>query len=409
MPGIVLPNTGIQLPELGADPGEWDDLINACWEDYDEHDHSPGNGVQVPVAGIDIDDDLDLAGHGLIDVGKVALAEVALPSTGASFLFASSVNHELYWRTSGGVNLQITNGSGLNVSLIGGIAGDYASVGAELAYDDANDRYTFKQQGGPKPWARVACGDLHLHEFNTTESLRVALKAPAALAGSIDITLPLVLPAAQAFVQMSSAGVLLASNTMSTPVAFQSTVGFEGAVQMDDDLNVDGEIGPAVFNGEVVLNSGFNVTLSGAGLVKHGDRTYVKAFTTPNDFLPTGGAVSATGIGTAGVVIAAGATTRIPLMVARHERLKSVTVVSTGASNIVAAIRIITTDTVGVGSEVVAASTTATGTARRTQTITSPLVLADAANGTPRAWYIEIDGHASGSAVLCMSWVVDVP
>jgi hypothetical protein len=409
MPGITLPNTGITLPELGADPGQWDDLLNACWEAFDEHDHTPGSGVLVPLAGININDDIDLAGFALLQAARLEMDEIALPSMGASFLFASSVNHELYWRTSGGVNLQITSGSGLNVSLIGGIAGDYASVGAELAYDDANDRYTFKQQGAPKPWARLASGDVRIHEFNTTESLYVALKAPSALAGNVDITLPLVLPAAQAFVQMSSAGVLSASNIMTTPVAFLDIATFEGAVQMDDDLNVDGEIGPAVFNGEVVLNANFNITLSGTGVVKTGDRTYTKAFTTPNELTGTGGAASFPGLGTSGVTLAAASTVRIGLDVKKHERLKSVTVVTAGASNIVAAIRILTTDALGAGTEATAASTTATGTARRTQTVTTPAVLADASNGTPRAWYIEIDAHASGSLIIAMSWVVDVP
>lgn len=409
MPGITLPNTGITLPELGADPGEWDDILNTCWETFDEHDHTPGNGVQIPIAGIDIDDDLDLNGEFLLRVGRVELSEVALPASGASFLFASSTDHELYWRTSGGVNLQLTSGAGLNVSLIGGIAGDYATVGAEIAYDDANKRYTFKQPGSPKPWARIATGDVRLYEYNTTENVYVALKVPAGLAAPIDITMPLVLPAAAAWVQMSAAGELSANNVMLSPVFFQGIAEFDADVTMDANLQVLGVIDAATFDGDVTLTVDNDITLSGTGYVKHGDRTYVKAFTTPNDFLPAGGAVSAAGIGTAGVTIAAGATTRIPLMVARHERLKSVTVVSTGAGNIVAAIRIITTDTVGVGAEVVATSTSATGTARRTETITTPAVLADAANGTPRAWYIEIDGHASGSAVLCMSWVVDVP
>ena len=90
-------------------------------------------------------------------------------------------------RTNGGTNIKVTSGSTLNLSLVGGIVGDYASVGAEVAYDDANDRYTFKQQlggGGVKQWARLAAGDVDLYEVlatasGTTISNRVRLKSPS--------------------------------------------------------------------------------------------------------------------------------------------------------------------------------------------------------------------------------------
>ena len=46
----------------------------------------------------------------------------------ASALFANSADNNLYWRNSGGTNVQLTAGNSLNVAgFVGGIGGDYAS------------------------------------------------------------------------------------------------------------------------------------------------------------------------------------------------------------------------------------------------------------------------------------------
>lgn len=211
MPGATLPNTGIVLPTLGGDSGTWDEELNAALGNYDVHDHSPGNGVKIPTAGINIDADLTLAGFGLTNVKSVAFAQVALLTAGSVTLFVNTADHELYWRTNGGTNVKLTSGSSINTSLIGGIGGDYSTVGAHLNYDDANKRYTFQTQ--TNTWARLATGDVRIYEFNTSESVYVSLKAPAALAAPFEITLPLALPGSQLFMQMDATGVITLSNT----------------------------------------------------------------------------------------------------------------------------------------------------------------------------------------------------
>lgn len=250
MPGAILPNMGLQLPELGGDSGDWDDLLNDMFEVVDEHDHTAGKGVLIPTAGIDIDADLPFAGYGPTGLGKAAFNAVTALTSGSKTLFVSSADNELYWRTNAGVNVKLTNGSSINTTLVGGIVGDYASVGAEVAYDDANDRYTFKQQGSPKPWARLASGDVRLYEFNTTETVYVGLKAPAALASSYDVTLPLAVPASTAIVLMSSAGVLSASNTVPNAVTFSTS------------LTTPTFGGNPTFTGNVFISGGVDIALA---------------------------------------------------------------------------------------------------------------------------------------------------
>lgn len=209
MPGVTLPNSGITLPVLGGDPGVWDDETNACWANYDGHDHSAGKCPRIRTASINIDADLGLNGKGLTAIGRLAFSKIAALTTGTVTLFVNAADNELYYRTQGGVNVKLTNGTSINTTLIGGIAGDYAAVGAEVAYDDANDVYTFKQEGSPRPWARIAAGDVRIYQYNTTETVYTGIKVAAALAASYDITLPLALPASTKPVAMDSTGQLL--------------------------------------------------------------------------------------------------------------------------------------------------------------------------------------------------------
>lgn len=210
----TLPNMSLITPTLGADSGAWDDKINACLELVDAHDHTPGKGVLVPVAGLDIDDDVDLGGLSLIGTGSVDFTAVAALSDGQRRLFVNSANNELYWRTQAGTNVKLTNGTSINTTLVGGIVGDYSSVGAEVAYDDSNDRYTFKQETAT--WARLASGPVRIYEFNTTESVYVELAVAAALAASYTVTLPAALPGATAFVTITSAGIAAFTSSPTT-------------------------------------------------------------------------------------------------------------------------------------------------------------------------------------------------
>jgi len=276
----TLPNMSIVLPTLGGDRGTWDDKLNAALMLIDPHDHTSGKGVQVPTAGININADLTFAGFGAINLGRVAFTAVTALSSGSKALFVSSSDNELYWRTNAGANVKLTSGASLNTSLIGGIAGDYASAGAEVAYDDSEDRYTFKQQGSPKPWARVASGPVRIHEFGTTESVYVELAAPGALGASYTVTLPTAAPGSTSILQMDSSGVVSASNTVANAVSLGSTLGVTGLITATAGLTA-------------AANQ--HVTVSGTGEIKHGDRVIAigaaafqrygaSAFAVPSDF-----------------------------------------------------------------------------------------------------------------------------
>ena len=225
----TLPDMGLVLPTRGpSGAGIWDDTLDADLALVDAHDHTTGKGQPINTAAIAIDADLSFSSlWAPTNLHRIQFASVVGFSGNNKSLFVS-LDNELYWRSNAGANVQITTGSTLNVAAFtGGIGGDYAAVGAAVAYDDAGDRYTFKQQS-PGNWARLASGEVRIFETGTTESVFVGLAAPAALASSYTVTFPLAPPASTLPVQMSSTGVLTAGRVSET-WTFPPTLAITGA------------------------------------------------------------------------------------------------------------------------------------------------------------------------------------
>lgn len=266
-------NMSLVLPTPGGDSGTWDDLLNAALTLVDAHDHTTGKGPRVPTTGININADLTMASNALTNIGSLGFAEITALASGSRRLFFSSADHELYVRTNGGTNVKITNGAALNISIVGGIVGDYASVGAEAAYNDANDRYTWKQEtgaGAVKQWATMASGHVDIYEqlataSATTISNRVRLASPAALAASYAMTFPAALPGSTQLLQVSSAGAITASNTVANAVTLSGGIS-----------------GDTTVTGMLTLSSGSDMVLQGSGDYKFGSRN--RHFSVPNYF-----------------------------------------------------------------------------------------------------------------------------
>ncbi len=161
----------------------------------------------IATAAINVNADLPINGYTLTTVGKIGFTAITAPVSGSKNLYVSSADNELYWRTNAGTNVKLTSGTTINAALIGGIGGDYTSVSAAVAFDDANDRYTFKQNSATG-WARLASGEVRVFETGTSESVYVGFAAPAALAASYTTTWPLAVPSETVQMRMTSAGVV---------------------------------------------------------------------------------------------------------------------------------------------------------------------------------------------------------
>lgn len=205
----TLPNMGLVQPTPGGDSGTWDDTINDNLETLDAHRHEAGNGLRIRPAGMDINADLTFNSlWAPKDLHRITFASIVALTSNNKSLFVNTSDNELYWRSNTGTNVKLTAGNALNVAAFtGGFGAGYTSASAAADYDDSSEQYTFKQAAAGN-WARLGVGGIRLYEFGTSETLRVGLLAPAALASSYDITLPLAAPSSTAPLTMSSSGVI---------------------------------------------------------------------------------------------------------------------------------------------------------------------------------------------------------
>lgn len=224
---MATPNMGMILPTEDGSADVWDTILNTALTLNDAHDHTSGKGVAIPSAALNINADVSWASGGTnyaitalkaVDFTAVTAASVA---GYAGAFFVNSSDSELYFRSIAGTNIKITSGTTLNVSIVGGIGGDYSSVSALLDYDDASDTYRFRQEtsAAVRQYAKIASADLVLREYKAAGNAvvpvnAVTLKSPAALAASYTVTLPDAVPASTVLVQTTSAGVLTFTNTI---------------------------------------------------------------------------------------------------------------------------------------------------------------------------------------------------
>lgn len=281
----TLPNMSIVLPTRGpSGAGVWDDAIDADLSLVDAHDHSPGKGTLVPTSGIGINADLSFSSlYAPTNLHRVQFASVTALASGANnqSIFVSSADNELYWRSHAGNNVKMTVGSALNVSAFsGGIAGDYVSVAATEAFDDANKRYTFKDGAGN--WARLASGESRIYPTGGTGAFYVGQAAPGGIAASYTMTWPAALPASTSLVQVDNTGAITASNA-----TIGGTPNFTGAVTMASTFQVTGALtalSTLGATGLITATAGMtaaanqSVTLSGTGKYKHGIKTRMIGF-----------------------------------------------------------------------------------------------------------------------------------
>jgi len=137
---MTTPNMNLTLPVVSQTPGPtWASEINADLSLIDSHNHTSGNGALVPVAGLDINADLSLATNALTNVKNLGLLDQASVAT-LRAIYAKS--GDLYWRSGGNAEVQLTTGGAINVGSVGGITGMIPSC--SVVFDPSANTYTFR-------------------------------------------------------------------------------------------------------------------------------------------------------------------------------------------------------------------------------------------------------------------------
>ena len=222
------------------------------------------------------------------------------------------------------MDVKITSGTSLNLSLVGGIIGDYAAAGAAVYYDDVLQAYRFLEAvPGTNSWSFVKAGGFDLYQHASGIANFIGLRSPAALAASYNLTFPGALPGSTLLQQVSSAGVISWSNAITGAVTMSSTLGVTGLITATAGLTA-------------AANQ--HVTISGTGEYKHGDRVRTinaMDMVISSGFTPGGITLQSTGAAIGFLIL--------PFDVG--ERIKSVTVAlfGDGAADVTIDVKTVTT------------------------------------------------------------------
>lgn len=202
MSTTITPNMGLVVPGVGSEPGpDWAEQVNADLSAIDEHNHSPGKGVQITPNGINVNTDLDFNGNSAVSLQTVRFDAEASPLAAAApnvgCVYVSG--NELYYNDATGANqVQITNNGSVNAGA-GSITG-LPSGTASASYSAG----TFTWQSATVTPAIMDMGTAIIRRV-TASGAGVTIQAPNTLVSGYSLTLP----AANA----AAAGSLVASDT----------------------------------------------------------------------------------------------------------------------------------------------------------------------------------------------------
>jgi hypothetical protein len=200
-------NMGLTVPDVSVTTGpQWAQQINSDLSIIDSHNHTPGSGVQIPTAGIDINDDLSFnQSYSPLDVKSVGFtSQGSTISSLINRVYVSGGN--LYFNNGSGTPVQITTGSS-----IVGASGTITGTGFTASF--ATDTFSWRVTSGSLN-ANMDCGPVLIRP-PTAGAFGIQLESPATLVGNEVLQLP-ARPASQSLVAMSSGGVQTTATVNST-------------------------------------------------------------------------------------------------------------------------------------------------------------------------------------------------
>lgn len=167
----------------------------SCFEIIDSHNHTAGQGVPVPVSGLDINGALPMNTNAISDCGNLNLTlQTGDPSSTATVY---NKNGDLYYKNGAGAAVQITSGGS-----IVGAAGNITGLSAPASASYGASVFVFQSNAGVA--ANMDIRNLFLRNSNVG-SYRMQVSPPTAMIADYDIILP-VPPSSTKFMSMDSSG-----------------------------------------------------------------------------------------------------------------------------------------------------------------------------------------------------------
>ncbi len=193
-------NMQLPIPTVGSEQGPayaYD--INSCLTLIDGHDHSPGRGVQITPAGININTALNFNNNtaaGLIGVTLNADSSASsIPQTIS--VAPGSTENDLWYTDSNGVKVQITD-AGQLAAVPTSVAGLSYSLGT----------FSFRQtpDGLPTKPATLDAGAVIIRPNVAATTFGVKLTNNAGIASQYNLIFPAALPGSASFATIDGSG-----------------------------------------------------------------------------------------------------------------------------------------------------------------------------------------------------------
>lgn len=195
-------NMTLTIPGVGTEAGPTYAIeINDSLTLIDQHDHTPGRGVQITPAGININGTLSFNDN-LIDeiAGLTLIAQISTP--GINTIYQSA--DDLYFVDGVGNNVRLTQSGG-----VAGTPGSITNLAAPASANYVAGSSTFVWESNTNIAANMDAGAYKFRNLSPNSTHAITLSAPAALASSWDLVLPS-LPASQKFMTLNAAGEMAA-------------------------------------------------------------------------------------------------------------------------------------------------------------------------------------------------------
>lgn len=231
MPAINSPNMILPIPSIGTTAGpEYAQDINNALTLVDQHDHTPGKGVQITPLGMNINSNLSFGGNSGTNIAALTLvSQSSVPANGSLYMASDGTIHYVDFST--GFDTQIT-------LVGGGVAGSPGSISnltspASAAYVAAQSKFVWESNVSKA--ANMDFGAAIMRNLTPNSTNALTLQPPAALSSNFTLTLP-VIPSTTSIMQMDTSGNMLTTlttdNTSITIVSNQLTVGTIGTANI---------------------------------------------------------------------------------------------------------------------------------------------------------------------------------
>lgn len=227
------PNMGLTLPtpSVTAGPLYAQEEVTA-FTTIDAHTHSPGSGVQIGAAGLNIQGDVPFNSNNVNSVrGLRLISQGSLPTLPLDLRMIYSYNGELYYQDASGNNVQMTNAGS-----VAGATGTITGLSSPASASYSAGRFTFNQAAS-KP-GRLSISDINLYEYNNASANAITIKSPASLAAPYTLTLLSAPPGSTSVLTSDSSGNMgTVATTGSGNVVLASSPTIIGGVISDVTIN----------------------------------------------------------------------------------------------------------------------------------------------------------------------------